>query len=768
MVLLDASYETRDETAVIVLYESGGSTKDVDDFRPYFYLIPEDDADKLVREINSNAAYTDYVTDVEKVKRGIGPRNYDEKDVVLLHVSHPQVVPKLRDSVLNLEHCAGIREADIRFVQRYLIDSGLVPLDGVEKADLNIAAFDIETYSKGAPNPQQDPVLMISYADSLGLEKVWTYKESKHSFVETFKNEEEMLKAFIETVKKQNIDIILSYNGDNFDFGYVKERCDVYGLRFDIGVKGREVVLERRGMNMGARVVGRPHVDLYPICRRLFNLPKYTLEDVYLSIFNEEKVDINKDQITTYWDNGGKDLDTLIEYSLSDVKATYKIGIEVLPLQYQLTQLIGQPIYEVSRMSSGNMVEWLLMNKAYNSKVLIPNRPEDSEVRDRGMNRYEGGYVLEPKKGIHDNIIVLDFRSLYPSIIIAHNVDPSTLNCDCCDDGHVSPTNAKFCKKRKGFISEILRDIIETRTKLKKELKEEKNETKRKMLDSRQHALKILANSFYGYMGFARARWYSRECAESVTAWGREYIKKTMAAAEKEGWEVVYGDTDSLFMKYQKEAEKKEIVDKGKDFLKKINSDLPEAMELEYEGFYQRGVFITKKRYALMDENEKLIIKGLETRRRDWANVAKTTQQKVLHKILWEKDPTGAAAVVKEMINELKGGKVPLKELTINTQLTRSIGSYQNIGPHVMAVKKAMKEGMNFGIGDIVSYIETKKGDSITDKAKVVQLVDEGDYDADYYINNQVLPAVMRILEALGYTEDELKGLGKQMNLGSW
>jgi DNA polymerase I len=204
------------------------------------------------------------------------------------------------------------------------------------------------------------------------------------------------------------------------------------------------------------------------------------------------------------------------------------------------------------------------------------------------------------------------------------------------------------------------------------------------------------------------------------------------------------------------------------DFLSKINSKLPAAMELEFQGFYPRGVFVTKKRYALIDEDKKLTIKGLETRRRDWANIAKATQEKVLYTILWENNPQKAAEDVKAVINDLRAGKVPLKELVVFTQITKPLGEYENIGPHVQAAIKAQKRGKTVRPGDVIQYIITKKGSSISDKAEMVGFVNENDYDAEYYINNQVLPAVMRILEALGYSEEELKGLGRQMTLGGF
>lgn len=768
--LLDATYRTENDKPVIELFylpDSNSEDKtivEVRDFEPYFYAVPKGDAGDLLKEIQS--VKFPQIVKTSIVKRADG---CEEIDVLEIVVRQPREVAEIRDKVAALKGCKDTHEDDIRFTQRYLIDSGLTPMKGADNKRLRIASFDIETVDV---NGKRIPI-MISYADNHGLRKVWNYKHSAKNleFVEKVANEASMIKAFIDTVKERKTDLIVTYNGDNFDFEVLKDRCAVLGIPFSLGAKDYEVKLERRGMDMGARVIGRPHVDMYPVCRRMFNLPRYTLEDVHKSLFDEEKLDIDVDKMAGQWESG-ENIETILSYSISDADSCLKIALEVLPIEYELSQVVHQPIFEVARMGTGSSIEWLLMKMAHEKKRLVPNKPGDNEYASRAMESYEGAYVVEPEKGIHDNILVFDFRSLYPSIIISHNIDPATINCKCCKDTHVSPIGAKFCKKKKGLIPELLEEVLKSRARAKLEMKklvEEKGDKmKIKMLNARQQALKILANSAYGYMGFSRARWYNNDCASSVAAWGREYIKSTMKAAEEEGYKVVYGDTDSLMLTIPGAMDEK-AADKAKnEFLSKINKKLPPAMELEFQGFYPRGVFVTKKRYALIDKNKNLTIKGLETKRRDWAEIAKRTQEQVLYTILWERNPKKAADMVKGVVQDLRDGKVPLKDLVIYTQLTKAIGEYENIGPHVVAAQKAMKKGKPIKPGEVIQYIITKKGESISDKAEMVGFVKENDYDAEYYISNQVLPAVMRVLEAFGYQDDELKGMGKQTKLGGF
>lgn len=766
--LLDVDYVIQDEKAVVRLFykeDEKRTIEEVKDFQPYFYAIPAGDIKNLAEKVRAmeNVVNVDTKGMIELGK---------EISVLKVVVKIPGNVPELRTRVRELEECREVREAEIPFARRFLINSKLVPMENAEVIGLTIASVDIEVLTEGStPDAEKNPVIMVSYADNKGLNRVWTYKKTrlKADWLEVLENEAEIIKKMVETIKKRNVDLIVGYNSDNFDFPYIEDRAKKFGIKLDIGIDGEEVKSERRGMNMGAKVKGRPHVDLYPVCRQTFNLPRYQLEDVYFHIFGEEKLDIDTGKMKEYWIDEKK-FGELAEYSLSDATSTLKIANAVLPLQYELCRVIREPIYENARMSSSQRVERLLVNKAFEKNIVIPNRPSEEESRGRYQEPFEGAYVVEPLKGIHDNIVLFDFRSLYPSIIISHNVDPSTIDCDCCkkEEAHIAPNNHYFCKNKKGFIPEVLDWLIKKRVEIKNEYKKETDPEKKAILNVKQQALKLLANSMYGYYAFIRARWYSRDCAEAIAAWGREYIQKTIEEAKKSGFEVVYGDTDSIFITKPGEEDKQKIQKEAKEFVKKINEKLPEAMELEFEGFYLRGIFITKKRYALTDENGVLTVKGLEIRRRDWAEIAKDTQNKVLKAILFDRNPEKAAEIVKEVVKNIKEGRVKLKDLAINTQMTRGMGEYVQPGPHITAAKKAMKQGMDFKTGSIITYVVTKKGDSISDQARVIDFVEEGDYDAEYYIGHQVMPAIMRILESLGYSEQELRGLGKQMTLGDW
>ncbi|MBU0636492.1 DNA polymerase, partial [Candidatus Micrarchaeota archaeon] len=212
-------------------------------------------------------------------------------------------------------------------------------------------------------------------------------------------------------------------------------------------------------------------------------------------------------------------------------------------------------------------------------------------------------------------------------------------------------------------------------------------------------------------------------------------------------------------------------------FLKKVNDSLPESMELEIDGFYKRGIFVTKKegtggaakkRYALIDYKDQLKIVGFEYVRRDWSSIAKETQKKVIEAVLKEGNPEKAVQITQKAIKALLTGTVPKKQLVVLTQIQRPLDKYEITGPPVEASKKAIARGKQLGVGSVIGYIITKNGKSISDKAELEEFVKEGNYDADYYIGHQVLPAVIKILQELGYSKQDLIHGGKQSNLFSF
>ncbi len=777
MIIYDCDYTAMDDRTVVRLYCIDGDRERIiydDAHQPYIYAIPlvpdakERIAD-LVKVSREKVVQAQSVQDATRV--------HDGETIPLLQIffRYPFDVPELRDDIRQV---ADIYEYDIPFIRRYLIDSGiplLVPVhleteersgkefltavSALDTAEPPLAAIslDIETYCRGGsmPTAKDDPIIMISTADGTDG-RVFSWKACEGAC--SYADEKAMLEGFFTYLDECKAHIVMTYNGDNFDLPYIKKRCEVLGVSHPFATHMR---IKNRGQSNSAEIPGIIHMDLYPIVRKNINLQRYTLEVVYKEYLGKDKSDIEGSKIWTYWEDEAL-LPTLATYSKEDAVATYEIGEQLLPLSYELAKIVNQKLFDVGRASSSALVEWLLMGRCVAAGELIPNAPSSSDLKQRFGDTYEGAYVVEPVKGVHDHIFYFDFRSLYPSIIISHNVDTKTIDCECCRE-NVSPTGHWFCTSIKGFIPPILEELLSERYRIKKEMKAASG-LRKQSLFGQQWALKILANSFYGYLGYPRSRWYSMESAESITAWGRQYINRVIGDAQKEGYLVVYGDTDSLFVSSEKKDE-----DKARAFLKRVNESLPKTMELEMEGYFRRGVFVTKKKYALIDEEGTITTKGLEVVRRDWTGIAKKTQQRVLEKILHDGDVQGAIDLVQKVTKDIKDNNVPIKDLVIDTQLTMGLSQYKTEGPHVTIAKMLKKRGEDIKMGSIISYLVLKGSGRIRDKA-----IPAGDYngetiDADYYIQNQVLPAVGRILEPLGYTRDDLEyNKTKQSSLEGW
>ena len=804
-LLLDSDYAEEEKQPSIKLFikSEKGTIAAVDQsFKPYLYAVA-DEPTKAIKAISK--------LQIEEESRTIKPksvkivaRTFLGQDVKAIKVTfdNPKDMGPLRHAMRSIRGVKEIYEFDIQPARRYLIDSGLVPMGGVSfsgdivekdgvktvlldkppaptktpKIDLNIMSFDIEVYNPtGSTRPDKDPILMISLADNHGFRKVITWKDFKAGldYVEVVPSEREMLERFVQIVEERDVDVLLGYNTDLFDFPYMRERAKVLKVKLKLGRDGSEVIARKRRLATVARIRGRPHIDVYAMIDFLatignIRLIHYTLENVYKYFTGKDKLDIEFTEICDAWDKGGEKAKTFLKYSMSDADATLEIGLELLPMFFELARIVRQSPFDVSRMTPGQLVEWLLIAEAFRIGELVPVRPVGEEFAERAEETYVGAYVMEPEKGLHENIVVFDFRSLYPSIIVTHNIDPSTIDCKCCKPSEatsVPELGYRFCKKRRGFIPTTLERIIKERVKVKEEMKKHKRDSREyRSLDAKQWAFKIIANSFYGMLGYPRARWYFKQCAESVTSFGRNYIYKTIEMAKNAGFEVIYGDTDSLFCKLNGKSKKD-----ATDFLKKVNESLPGIIELELEGFYKRGVFVTKKRYAMISEDDRMVVKGLEFVRRDWAALAKKTQEAVLEAILRDGSREKAAKIVREATKNIFEGKVDLDDLIIYTQLTMPIEQYRAIGPHVAAAKKLKAKGASIEPGMIIAYIEAKGPGSISERAIPVDDFKGMKYDADYYVENQVLPAVMRIMEVLGYREDDLRfEREKQAKLGKF
>jgi len=773
--VLDVSYEVEGNKPVVLIWavdESGRRVLLKDkNFRPYFYVLPRNDADlsRLEKKILSLSKPKSPILSVEVVDRKLigRPRKVLKVTTVL-----PESVREYREEIRKLEDVEDVLEADIRFSMRYIIDKDIRPSgwteakvhslghDGRYRVDevfeviegpkpsakedkplLRTLAFDVEVYNeRGTPRAERDPIISIAIATESGVES---------KLAETL-DDTDLLKWFRKAVLEYDPDLLVGYNVNRFDWPYMLERAKLKGVRLDVGRKVG--VPPSPGAYGHISVPGRLNVDIYDFAKEVYEVKVKTLENIaeYFGIMKKsERPLIPGHAIYRYWKDPSK-RETLKKYNEADALSTLLLSKMFLPFGEQLSYLTGLPLDQVMAASVGYRVEWYLMKIAFKTNELIPNRVE------RKATSYKGAIVLKPLKGVHENVAVLDFSSMYPNIMIKYNVGPDTLVRPGekvePEEVYVSPAGYMFRKKPEAFFKKSLVTLLNMRKEIKERMKGlDPTSPLYKLLDERQKAVKVLANAHYGYMGWPHARWYCRECAEAVTAWGRQLITKAIEMAKQIGLKVIYGDTDSLFVIYDKEKVEK--------LIKLIEEKL--GFEVKIDKIYKKLFFTeAKKRYAGITHDGKVDIVGFEAVRGDWADIAKEVQEKIIEIVLKEGDTKKAIKYVREVVENLKKGNVDTEKLVIWKTLEKSLSEYKTEPPHVVAAKRARARGYEFKKGDKIGYVIVKGSGKLSNRAWPWFLVEKELIDYSYYVDHQVVPAAMRILGYFGVTEAELKGSG--------
>ncbi|MEM1684684.1 MAG: DNA-directed DNA polymerase, partial [Nanopusillaceae archaeon] len=570
---------------------------------------------------------------------------------------------------------------------------------------------------------------------------------------------------FNEIIKDLDPDVLVGYNSHNFDLNYLYERCKKINFRFSFGWDEKGIILtKKREEDRRYKISGIQHVDLFIFLSNIFSgqlkSETLSLDSVAKEILGYGKEEMDLNMIRNALKQ--KDFSSIVKYNQRDVEITYKLYKHFEPILIELSKITGQSLYETSLSTYGTLIENYLIKKSRELGEIVPNKPKIEEIEERSKKTYTGAFVLEPEPGFYKNIAVFDFRSLYPSIMIAYNISPDTLNCDhdyCKQDSIEIETNEGkmnvwFCKNRKGYVPTILDEIFRERSELKKKLKQKNLDyTELKILDAKQYALKILLNSMYGYLGFSASRWYCINCAAAITAYGRQFIKKTIEYLEKRGFKIIYGDTDSIFVILNSKEDLR-IIDE-------INSILPKPMELELENFYISGIFVgrrgehkgAKKKYALLAEDGTIKLRGFEAVRRDWSELSKMVQENVI-KLALREDKDGIINYLREIINKIRKKELPLEYFIIREQLRKSLNKYEVEAPHVVAAKKYRDIGYKVNEGFIVEYIICSGKEKISDKVKIPNECKNKEYDPEYYIEKQVFQPIEGIIKLFNINKE--------------
>jgi len=670
--------------------------------------------------------------------------------------------------------------------------------DWAKIAPLRILSYDIECAGRKGifPEAEHDPVIQIAamvqrQGDSAPFIRVIFTLNSCGSIVGNkvlcFEKESQLLDGFAEFIRLVDPDIITGYNIVNFDSPYIinraeKLKCNDFpflGRLRNNRTKIRDARFSSK--QMGTReykeinLEGRVHLDVLVSILQNYKLRSYSLNAVSYHFLQEQKEDVHHSIITDLQNGDATTRRRLAVYCLKDALLPIRLidKLMIMINTIEMARVTGVPIsYLLTRGQSVKVLAQILRESSPRDLVL-------PVVKTSQDNQFEGATVIDPIRGYYKQpITTLDFASLYPSIMRAHNLCYTTLINNKSEKDNLgaedfikTPTGDEFVKSnvREGLLPMILKNLLDARARAKKALKIETCPFKKKVLDGRQLALKISANSVYGFTGAQVGKLPCLEISSSVTSFGRLMIdqtkhhveeKYTIANGYKHDAKVIYGDTDSVMIKFGSDSIA-ECFDLGAEAAKFVTTKFVQPIKLEFEKVYCPYLLINKKRYAGLyfssspDKHDKMDCKGLETVRRDNCRLASELISKCLDMMLINADPDGALEHAKNTIRLLLQNRIDISKLVITKELTKKGEDYASKQAHceLAARMKKRDAGSAPQLGDRVPYvfIQKPKGTPGYDKAEDPLFVLENSIpiDVEHYLHHALENPLLRIFEPI-------------------
>jgi len=741
------------------------------DFKPYFYAPTDSVTEDELRQYDSITGWEEAGDDGEPYESIRGER------LTKIFGQTPRDVGQIRD---DFDHY----EADILFPNRLLIDKDItsgvrVPareldddslkvhheeIQPVEAhADPRVNTFDIEVDDRhGFPEDGEEPIICLTSHDSYRDEYVvWLYespdgidgpealagydpiREDFEADVRVFDEEEAMLEAFVDYIVDTDPDVLTGWNFDDFDAPYFLDRLEElqsYTHDYDLQIDRLSRVDEvwRSGWG-GPDIKGRVVFDLlYAYKRTQFT----ELESYRLDAVGEQELGVGKERYTgDIGDLWEQDPEQLLEYNLRDVELCVELDREqdIIDFWDEVRTFVGCKLEDAT--TPGDAVDMYVLHKLHGEFALPSKGQQESED-------YEGGAVFDPITGVRENVTVLDLKSLYPMCMVTTNASPETkVDPDTYDgDTYRAPNGTHFRKEPDGVIREMVDELLSEREEKKAERNSyDPDNPEYERFDRQQAAVKVIMNSLYGVLGWDRFRLYDKEMGAAVTATGREVIDYTDEVVADEGYEVVYGDTDSVMLQLgditaadvegdvevtdeirakhpemddgeletlaatiQKGFELEETINESYDefAMERLNaSDHRFQIEFEklYRRFFQAG---KKKRYAghiVWKEGkhvDDIDITGFEYQRSDIAPITKRVQKEVIDRIVHGEDAESIKQYVSDVIEDYQDGNVNYDDVGIPGGIGKKLDNYDTDTAQVRGAKYAnLLLGTNFQSG---------------------------------------------------------------------
>ena len=769
-LILQASYRIHDGVPVVHLYGrlENGATFLVRDHRqrPHFYIAAAD------------AAKARTIVSIEPVPAN--RTNFAGHDVCRVDVSVPPDVPGIRDRL----HAAGIDtyEADVRFATRLLIDrdiKGGCEIDGDAIAGTSLAwtfddpmltpagvdvrpsvlSFDIETNAKASQ------LLAISLygcgADEVLIVDPHARPMPKNAI--GCADERAVIDVFCKRVIELDPDVLTGWNVVDFDLSVLARIAQRVRHPFELGrdAGGLRVRPARGYFGSGsASIPGRLVLDGIDLLRGAFvRYDDYSLDAVAREVLGEGKAlegDVN-DRAGEIMQRYLDDLPGFALYARTDARLALQITqkLNLIDLSVARSKLTGMtPDRVAASIASFDFLYLAELNKRH---VVAPSvRSEDSRV----YAAQAGGHVLEPITGVHDNVWVFDFKSLYPSIIRTFNIDPLAYvgKPDATEDLIETAGGAHF-RREQAILPRLLDELFPRR------------EAAKRAGDSvASHAIKILMNSFYGVLGTPACRFYNPALANAITGQGKHFLLWSKQWFEDAGFKVLYGDTDSLFVQAATD-DPVEAAREGAELAVRLNRDVSQyiverwqvasRLELEFEKLYvklflpslRHGSAGARKRYAGIIHGADLSgieFVGMEVVRRDWTELAKQVQRELYLRLFTGRPVDQYLA---DIVGQVRRGELD-QALVYRKGLRKNIGEYTaSTPPHVAAARKSQGKP-----GRLIAYVMTTAGPEPLDNLTHPP-------DRMHYVAKQIRPVAEPVLGALGLDFDQVIGDDRQIGL---
>ncbi len=634
-----------------------------------------------------------------------------------------------------------------RYAQPKVTANDYQPRLKVISLDIETAMDDLQLYS------------IAVYAETAEnkLHKVFMVSSEPVAGALTFPDERQLLEAFFYWLGEYDPDIIIGWNVVNFDCWFLQRLCTKHNIDLRLGRGDGKPYwrdLDDDGDRKAITVSGRVVLDGIELLKAAsYRFESFSLNAVSSALLDESKLIQGSDRGEKIAELFEHNKPQLAQYNLQDCILVWNIFQKTRLLEFVIarSKLTGLPLDRIG--GSVASFDFRYLPHLHRKGYVAPNGHLSEEIQ-----RSPGGFVMDSRPGIYQQVIVLDFKSLYPSIIRSFKIDPLGLVVGLSGDLDqrelVAGFNGAWFSKTETILPEIIAELWQARDAAKR--------------DSNQplsQAIKIIMNSFYGVLGSAGCRFFDSRLASSITRRGHQIIQQTAAYIEAQGWPVIYGDTDSVFVWINSAESDQQVTQIGKSLEADLNQWWQQRLkkeyaidcflEIEFETHYQKFLMPTirgsekgsKKRYAGVvrsGQQQRLVFKGLENVRTDWSRLAREFQQELYRRIFFDEPYRD---YIKAVVAGLLQGQYD-EQLVYRKRLRRKLHEYQrNVPPHVQAARKAVAlAGVDIRRGDWIEYVMTVNG------AEPV-LAQRSMLDYQYYIDRQLAPVADSILYFL---EDSL------------